>query len=347
MITSLFTSFQLVRKDDWFFRIFDFPHVQLTVLNLVFLTGHLALADYGSWIDVSIGAVGLLAFFYQLAIIYPYTPASSKQVQDTDPAVPSTSISVLEANVLMYNSNHEALVSLVKSYRPDIVVTLETDEKWRDGLKELESLYNQHILLPLDNTYGICFYSNVAFKDAGIKHHISEEVPSIEMTLELEGGQEVKLFVVHPEPPSPTEKDLSTPRDAELVLVGRMAKECTLPVIITGDLNDVAWSHTSRLFQRIGGLLDPRVGRGFFNTFHAQYSLFRWPLDHVFVSRHFTVDKIQRLPAFGSDHFPILIQLSIPLNAPDNEAAPVASKEDKKEARETVAAAKAEENGNP
>ncbi|MEQ8810797.1 MAG: endonuclease/exonuclease/phosphatase family protein [Imperialibacter sp.] len=341
MITSLFTSFQLVRKDDWYFRIFDFPHVQLTVLNLLFLTTHLVFADYGSWIDLSIGAVGLLAVFYQLAIIYPYTSVSSKQVQDTNPAFSSTSISVLEANVLMYNTNYQALVNLVKDFQPDIVVTLETDEKWKDGLKELESLYKQHILLPLDNTYGICFYSNVAFKDASVSHHISEEVPSIEMTLEPEGGQEVKLFVVHPEPPSPTEKDLSTPRDAELVLVGRMAKECTLPVIITGDLNDVAWSHTSRLFQRIGGLLDPRVGRGFFNTFHAKYLLFRWPLDHIFVSSHFTVDKIQRLPAFGSDHFPILIQLSIPFGTPDNETAPVASKEDKKEARETVKAAKA------
>jgi endonuclease/exonuclease/phosphatase (EEP) superfamily protein YafD len=333
-----------VRKDDWYFRIFDFPHVQLTVLNLFFLTGHLILADYGNWIDVSIGLVGLLAFFYQLAIIYPNTPASSKQVQDTNPAVSSTSISVLEANVLMYNSNYEAFVKLVINYQPDIVVTLETDEKWKDGMKELESLYKQHILLPLDNTYGICFYSNVAFKDASVSHHISEDVPSIEMTLEPEGGQKVKLFVVHPEPPSPTEKDLSTPRDAELVLVGRMAKECTLPVIITGDLNDVAWSHTSRLFQRIAGLLDPRVGRGFFNTFHAKYLLFRWPLDHIFVSSHFTVDKIQRLPAFGSDHFPILIQLSIPLVVPDNEDAPVASEEDKEEARETVEAAKANEN---
>jgi hypothetical protein len=46
-----------------------------------------------------------------------------------------------------------------------------------------------------------------------------------------------------------------------------------------------------------------------FNSFHADYWLLRWPLDHVFVSSDFRLRDMQRLPAFGSDHFPILIRL--------------------------------------
>ncbi len=85
---------------------------------------------------------------------------------------------------------------------------------------------------------------------------------------------------MHPEPPLP-KKDADE-RDAELLLVAREVKQRGNPALVAGDLNDVAWSHTTRLFQRLSGLLDPRVGRGIYATFHTGHWIVRWPLDHLF-----------------------------------------------------------------
>jgi endonuclease/exonuclease/phosphatase (EEP) superfamily protein YafD len=153
----------------------------------------------------------------------------------------------------------------------------------------------------------------------------------------LRGGVRVEVHFVHPTPPSPTENDSSAERDAELVLVGRDVASRQVPAIVCGDLNDVAWSRTTRLFRKVSGLLDPRRGRGLFNTYHAGWFFMRWPLDHLFHSRHFTLVEMRRLASIRSDHFPVLVRLAYEPEKYPCQSAPKADAEDHKEAREKLA----------
>jgi endonuclease/exonuclease/phosphatase (EEP) superfamily protein YafD len=174
-------------------------------------------------------------------------------------------------------------------------------------------------------------YSRLELENPEIRFLIEPDIPSLRSQVRLPSGTLVTLYGVHPRPPGvhgpDEEKDSGIEaaageededddrvdtdmRDAELLLVAaEVEKLGDVPVIVAGDFNDVAWSRTTHLFQRLGGLLDPRVGRGLFNTFDARSFLLRYPLDHVFATRHFFLVELRRLPDIGSDHFPIFAVL--------------------------------------
>jgi hypothetical protein len=75
-----------------------------------------------------------------------------------------------------------------------------------------------------------------------------------------------------------------------------------------------------------------------FNTFHAAYPFLRWPLDHLFHSEHFGVIGLKRLPAFGSDHYPILVELALVDGLESHQEGLAAKPEDEAWAREKVRA---------
>ena len=219
-------------------------------------------------------------------------------------------LSILTANVLTPNREAEALLDLVRKYEPDILVTLESDQWWQEYLNSLEPDMPYTIKCPLDNLYGMHVYSRLPLENATVDYLVEKDVPSMHALVRMRSGDQLCIHFLHPAPPSPTENPESAERDAELVVVARSVADSDEPIIVTGDLNDVAWSPTTRLFRKLSGLLDPRVGRGMYNTFHAKYPFARWPLDHLFHSHHFTLRSIRRLPPIGSDHFALLTELS-------------------------------------
>lgn len=312
------TALPLIKSDRWWIRIWDFPRLQICFVLLITVIGLAALTVTAGWAtpDAALVSVAAASLLYQSYMMAPYTPFAERQVEDSLNARSDSSVSLLFANVLMSNRNSRALLDLIREADPDIILAVETDEWWRGQLTELQSSHPHNVLQPQDNEYGMLLYSRFPLSNPTVKFLIDDEVPSIHATVYMADGQAVELRCLHPRPPFPTEDETATDRDAEVLIVGREIKERVPgPAIVFGDLNDVAWSRTNYLFQNISGLLDPRVGRGFFNTFHASYPFIRFPLDHFFHSNHFRLVDFRRLPAFGSDHFPVYIKLSLEADA--------------------------------
>jgi endonuclease/exonuclease/phosphatase (EEP) superfamily protein YafD len=303
------TLLPLWRHDAWWVRSLDFPRLQLFVISLLLLLMESALLDLSRPLTWVLIVVSFLCCAYHGWWILPYTRLFPEEVKSAANADNQRMIRIMTANVLTPNRNAKGLMELVHENSPDILVTLESDAWWQTKLDALEPDYPYTIKCPLDNLYGMHVYSKLQLTDSQIDYLVESDVPSMHALLSLPSGQQIRVHFLHPAPPSPTENEQSSERDAELVIVARSVAETDSPFIVTGDLNDVAWSETTRLFRKISGSLDPRVGRGMFNTFHANYWFIRWPLDHLFHSNHFSLSSMRRLRGFGSDHFPLLTEL--------------------------------------
>jgi endonuclease/exonuclease/phosphatase (EEP) superfamily protein YafD len=311
ILLLIFTLAPLIPSQKWWIRGWDFPRMQLfTVMVIV------VIIEFLSW-DLSliknkiIVGVGIFDTLYLGWWILPYTIFYKKEVKDVLETNPNNRIKIMVANVLITNRSVDELLALIEKNDPDVMVTLETDIWWQKHLDVLEKEYPYTIKYPLENTYGMHVYSKYELLNPKVTFLIEKDVPSMNAVAVLPSGEKVHIYFLHPAPPSPTENETSIERDAELLIVAKEIKDKKEPVIVTGDMNDVAWSHTTRLFRKISNMLDPRVGRGLFSTFHAKYPIIRWPLDHLFHSQHFTVTEVKRLPYFHSDHFPFLIELQL------------------------------------
>jgi endonuclease/exonuclease/phosphatase (EEP) superfamily protein YafD len=336
LLLAVASVLPFIRREAWWIRVFDFPRTQILLLALGFLGLLLLTLDIWHWQ----GMVGLLALTSTVLIhaprVFPYTRWARKEVLSASPCPGDQTLSLLVANVLMSNRDGDRLLALIGRHRPDVVLLLEPDAWWERKMRVLEADYTHSVKAPLDNAYGMLLYSRLPLVAPEIKQLVREGVPSMHMRVRLRSGALVWLHGLHPEPPSPTEADSSLPRDAELLIVGREVKDRETPTIVAGDLNDVAWSYTTTLFQKISALLDPRKGRGMFNTFHAKIPFMRWPVDHVFHSDHFLLCDMQRLPAFGSDHFPVYVLLVLQHGAEALQEGPAANEEDQRAAGEKI-----------
>jgi endonuclease/exonuclease/phosphatase (EEP) superfamily protein YafD len=336
------TLLPLLRSDVWWIRSFDFPRMQIAIFGAVVLGLDLLFRGEAGTIDKLIRAAVLLCILYQAYQIRPYTLLARHQAKQARRPRKETTVSLLLANVKMENRNAAQLRRIITDADPDLILVVEADEWWRSELDGFAKTHPFTVQQPQANTYGMLLYSRLELVQPELRFLIEADIPSIRTVVRLPAGTEFAVYCLHPKPPVPQEAAQSTERDAELTMVAKEARGKDLPVIVMGDLNDVAWSQTTTLFQKISGLLDPRIGRGLYNSFDARYSFLRFPLDHFFHSTHFRLIELKRLAYFGSDHFPMYIRLSYEPEARRQQQAPQSDAADEARAAEKISKAESQ-----
>ncbi len=338
LFAVLLTLIPIAAADFWWIRMFDYPHIQLTILTFVAIVVYFKEFDI-KWVeDYLFVTVLIMCFSFQMYKIFPYLPHGKHEVAKVTEGIDQADVlKFYAANVLQKNTNPDLLIKEIEEKDPDILLLTETNTRWMNDVAKAVAKYPYRVEVPINNTYGMLLYSKFEMKNPQKRFLVDDSIPSIHTVLVLRSGKEIMLHAIHPTPPMPQENPSSTDRDAEMLMVAKMALERDLPTIVAGDFNDVAWSASSKLFKEVSTLLDIRKGRGFYNSFNATSFIMKWPLDHFFVSEEFRLVEVKTGEDIDSDHYPFYISLSLEPEKAAEQKAEAPTAEQLKSANEQIA----------
>jgi len=311
------TLLPLHKSKHWFVRGQSNFRAAYLVLNVILIV-LVSISEIVFPIKVVLCIVLAIAIFLCLRSVIPYSPMVPKKVADANSYENHEELSILIHNVYQYNDQYEQLSKMIGDHNSDVVLLLETNDDWEEGLFDIMKNYDHVIKKIQENTYGIILMSKMYLELGQINHLVSKSIPSVEIVVN-KNSRDIRIIGLHPQPPIPGQVLSSVPKEKEMLAAASIVdthadNELT---VVVGDLNDVAWSAIASKFKQLTGLVDPREGRGFYSTFPA-YSPIKIPLDHVFCSPSFKLIEFDTLEAIGSDHRPVLVRLKIP-DKPSND----------------------------
>jgi endonuclease/exonuclease/phosphatase (EEP) superfamily protein YafD len=209
---------------------------------------------------------------------------------------------VLLANVLVDNTRYADLERLIRRERPDIIGLVEVTPEWVAGLAAIRAEYPHRVEAPTGTT-GLALW----FRERPeVIDPPARSLPGGSPYLHAEfvfAGRRRHLWLVHPYMPL-SRRDLP-----ELPALAALPARTSGSRIVIGDMNTTEGSPHFGDFLRASGLRDSRLGFGRQPSWPTDWP-YRIAIDHAFVSDELAV-VVRRLgPEFGSDHFPLILDLA-------------------------------------
>ena len=305
----------LTNTDSRYLKMLDFPRIQFAITGVLMFILLMVIENNKSKRTYVLAIFLIGSIILQGTYLINYTPLANKEVADAtkDRRQSQNQFSVMIANVQMENKTYQPLLDLIENKNPDILLAMEVTDWWNEKLKPVAQRYPYGEEVIYQNGYGMTLYSKILLETVDVNYLNNDKVPSFTSTVLLPSGKQFKLHTMHPPPPLYYKEipDNENQEEQAMLIVGDKVMSNALPDLVMGDFNDVAWSKTNQMTKARGTLNDVRVGRGFYNSYHAERWWMRWPLDHIFVTEEFSLISLERLPNSGSDHFPIYAELQL------------------------------------
>lgn len=219
------------------------------------------------------------------------------------------SFKLYSANIHKYNSDLSELQTKIMEANPDILLLLEVTTEHSIQLQSIVKKYPYIVKRSSLGQEGMGF---ILLSNYPVLEHevtVLSEICNFIAKVKIEINQKPVLFYgFHARRP---DIDNFNERKDQFLRLADDIKEQSLPVIIAGDFNTTPYSPIFKKFINITGLKDSREGFGWQPSWPTFFPPLWIPIDHVLVSPDIKVHKRKTGSYIGSDHYPVIAELSV------------------------------------
>ena len=250
----------------------------------------------GRWHRTAL-VVGLVAALNAAAVLPLFIgPAARPQTAD---------VRVMSFNLLSDNTNYDAVIDFIADQSPDVVVLHEASRPWEEALAAADLGYE----ITRGRTEDLIFGSLVLAMPGSQVQSFGFQV-SDPRAIEVVLPSGVAVLGIHPLAPFPD--DQTERRRFQFEFAGLWAASREGPKVIVGDFNASPWSDPFRRLRTDTGLRNSQAGYGLELSYPADANpLLQVSIDHLLHSPDLVVADRRLGPPLGSDHLPLVVDLSL------------------------------------
>lgn len=126
----------------------EIGRIQVMFLQIIIVSIGLLFVGEKNMLFWSFFSLHTILIVHHFRLLIPYTSLYRKPEKEKV-AKQSNTVSVISVNVYQFNQQYQKLIDLVLEEKPDILLTMESNQAWEDALTAIESEYPTFKKVPL------------------------------------------------------------------------------------------------------------------------------------------------------------------------------------------------------